>query len=179
MPRDRYNTQVRQRVEQIVMEAVGGIEVESQVQLSESLLARVYLLVRTDPAETRKVDFGVLEQRIEEAVRTWCDRFQQAVSEAGMASVFRRYGTAFPAAYEEDTPPELAVQDVVRLEELRADPAGLVIRLYRPEDVPAHRVQFKLFRRGSPTPISDVMPAMENLGLKLISETALRAVRRG
>jgi glutamate dehydrogenase len=170
VPRDRYNTQVRQRVEQIVMEAVGGIEVESQVQLSESLLARVYLLVRTDPADTRKVDFGTLERSIEEAVRTWCDRLQQAVSEAGMASIFPRYGTAFPAAYEEDTPPQLAVHDLVRLEELRADPNGLVIRLYRPEEAPDHRVQFKLFRRGTPTPISDVLPAMENLGLKLISE---------
>jgi glutamate dehydrogenase len=170
VPRDRYNTQVRQRVEQIVSEALGGIEVESQVQLSESLLARVYLLVRTDPADARKVDFGALEQRIEEAVRTWCDHFQQSMAEAGMASRFCRYGNAFPAAYEEDTPPDLAVQDVVRLEELRADPDGLVMRLYRPDGAPAHRLQFKLFRRGAPTPISDVLPAMENLGLKLISE---------
>jgi len=170
VPRDRYNTQVRQRVEQIVTEAVGGIEVESQVQLSESLLARVYLLVRTDPADLRKVDFGALERRIEEAVRTWCDRFQQAMSEAGLSAVFRRYGSAFPAAYEEDTPPELAVHDALRLEELRADPSGLVMRLYRPEGSAAHRVQFKLFRRDAPTPISDVLPAMENLGLKLISE---------
>ena len=170
VPRDRYNTQVRQRIEQIVMEAVGGIEVESQVQLSESLLARVYLLVRTDPADARKADLASLESRIEEAVRTWSDRLEQALAEAGLGSRFHRYGTAFPAAYEEDTPPELAVHDVVRLEALRADPDGLVMRLYRPDGAEPHRVHFKLFRRATPTPISDVLPAMENLGLKLISE---------
>jgi len=170
VPRDRYNTQVRQRVEQIVTEALGGIEVESQVQLSESLLARVYLLVRTNPADVGEADLKSLEQRIAQAVRTWSDRLQQALAEAGMAPAFHRYGAAFPAAYEEDTPPELAVQDVARLEQLRADPSGLIMRLYQPHGAAAHRVQFKLFRRGAPIPISDVLPAMENLGLKLISE---------
>ena len=174
VPRDRYNTQVRQRIEQIVLEALGGIEVESQVQLSESLLARVYLLVRTNPEDDRDADVAGLERLIADAVRTWSDRLQQALADgaAGLApaDLFRRYGSAFPAAYEEDTPPELVVHDVARLEELRREPARLVMRLYRPAGQPAHKVQFKLFRCGTPMPISDVLPAIENLGLKLISE---------
>jgi len=172
VPRDRYNTQVRQRAEQIVVDALGGIEVESQVQLSESQLARVYLLVRTDPADTRRADVARLEERIAEAVRTWGDRLQQALAAAGPreSSLFGRDGNAFPAAYQEDTSPPVAVQDVARLEELRADPSRLVMRLYRPDGQPAHKVQFKLFRRGRPIPISEVLPTIENLGLNLISE---------
>ncbi len=174
VPRDHYNTQVRQRIEQIVMEALGGIELESQVQLSESLLARVYLLVRTSPDDLRRVDMTALERRIAETVRTWPDRFREAlagrIGQVGLAQLFRRLGSAFPAAYQEDTPPELAIEDVVRLEELREDPARLVMRLYRPADQPEHKVQLKLFRRGAPIPISDVLPTIENLGLKLISE---------
>ena len=174
VPRDRYNTQVRQRIEQIVMETLGGIEVESQVQLSESLLARVYLLVRTDPDDARKADVAGLERRIADAVRTWSDRLQQALAESATgvpaADLFRRYGGAFPGAYEEDTPPELVVHDIARLEELRLEPARLVMRLYRPAGQPPYKVQFKLFRCATPMPISDVLPAMENLGLKLISE---------
>ena len=172
VPRDRYNTHVRQRAEQIVMDALGGIEVESQVQLSESQLARVYLLVRTNPGDTRRADVARLEERIAEAVRTWGDRLQQALAAAGPreSSVFGRDANAFPAAYQEDTPPDVAVEDVARLEALRADPARLVMHLYRPDGEPAHKVQFKLFRRGRPIPISEVLPTIENLGLRLISE---------
>ena len=174
VPRDHYNTQVRQRIEQIAIEVLGGIELESQVQLSESQLARVYLLVRTDPKDMRRVDLDALERRIAEAVRTWADRFRQALAEhrgqPGPGGSFRRLAAAFPAAYQEDTPPELAVEDVDKLEELDREPAGLVMRLYRPAGEPEHKVQFKLFRRTAPIPISDVLPTIENLGLKLISE---------
>jgi len=174
VPRDHYNTQVRKRIEQITIEVLGGIELESQVQLSESQLARLYLLVRTDPNDLRRVDLDALEQRIAEAVRTWQDRFRQALSEhrgqSGFAGSFARLVSAFPAAYEEDTSPELAVWDAVMLEELERRPADLAMRLYRPDGQPEHKVQFKIFRQATPIPISDVLPTIENLGLKLISE---------
>ena len=47
VPRDRYNTEVRERIERIVKQRFGGTDVESQVQISDSALARLHLLVRT------------------------------------------------------------------------------------------------------------------------------------
>ena len=47
VPRDRYNTEVRERIERIVRERFGGTHVETQVQISDSMLARLHLLVRT------------------------------------------------------------------------------------------------------------------------------------
>ncbi len=174
VPRDRYDTQVRLRIESLVQEAMGGITIESQVQLSESVLARVHLLVRTNPDEPRRVDLKALERRIEQAVRTWADRFQQALTarhdESRAAAIFRRFAQAFPAAYQEDMTPEAAVADVDYLEALSAETSGLVISLYRADGQPAHKMQFKIYRRDQPIPISDVLPTIENLGLKLISE---------
>ncbi|MGQ0383957.1 MAG: NAD-glutamate dehydrogenase [Gammaproteobacteria bacterium] len=174
VPRDRYNTQARERIEALAREAFGGLAVESQVQLSESTLARLHLLVRTPATRDSGVDAVELERRITEAVRTWQDRLKDALAdvhgEADALRLDRTWGRAFPASYQEDTPFEAAVGDIACLEALTAEPTGLRMALYRDTGQPPHKVQFKLFRRERPIPISDVLPTIENLGLKLISE---------
>ena len=174
VPRDRYNTQVRKRIERLALQAFGGQAIESQVQLSESVLARLHLLVRTPLAASRHVDAAGLERQIMETVRTWLDHLKEGLREshedAESSRLLHAWGEAFPAAYHEDTTTEVAIGDIACLEALVAEPTGLRMDLYRPEGQPLHKVQFKLFRRNRPIPISDVLPTIENLGLKLISE---------
>ena len=46
VPRDRYNTQVRQKMEAVINEQLHATAIESQVQLSDSALARVHMIIR-------------------------------------------------------------------------------------------------------------------------------------
>jgi len=174
VPRDRYNTQARKRIERLALEAFGGVAIESQVTLSESVLARVHMLVRTRPDSDAAVDAAELERQITETVRTWQDRLADALAgsfdEAAALRLARTWGDAFPAAYQEDTSFAAAVADIATLERLAAANDTLPMSLYRQDDQPAHKVQFKLYRSLRPIPISDVLPTIENLGLKLISE---------
>ena len=174
VPRDRYNTQARKRIEQLALEAFGGVAIESQVTLSESVLARLHMLVRTPPTADHGVDAVELERRISETVRTWQDQLKDALLDAhGEAEALRLnrvWGDAFPAAYQEDMPFETAVGDIALLERVVASPGELHMGLYRRADQPAHKFQFKILRKDRPIPISDVLPTIENLGLKLISE---------
>ncbi len=183
VPRDRYNTQARNRIEKLALEAFGGLAIESQVTLSESVLARLHMLVRTPPGSDRPVDAVELERDITETVRTWQDRLKDslvdATGEAAALRLSRAWGDSFPAAYQEDTPFEAAVGDIATLEALAAAPDELPMRLYRSGDQPQHKVQFKLFRALRPIPISDVLPTIENLGLKLISERPYEVVSGG
>src|SRR6185437_5127072 len=78
VPRDRYNTEVRQRIEQIVLEGFSGQSVESQVQISGSSHARVHVVVRTEPPG-HKVDMAAVERRIAEAALTWTDRLREVL----------------------------------------------------------------------------------------------------
>jgi glutamate dehydrogenase len=180
VPRDRYNTQARMRIESLAREAFGGLSIESQVTLSESVLARLHLLVRTPVGSNQAVDAVELERDITETVRTWQDRLQDclvdAFGEAAALRLVRTWGDAFPAAYQEDTAFDAAVEDVATLERLAASPDALPMGLYRREGQPDHKVQFKLFRGLRPIPISDVLPTIENLGLKLISERPYEVV---
>jgi glutamate dehydrogenase len=174
VPRDRYNTQARKRIEKLVLEAFGGVAIESQVTLSESVLARLHLLVRTQPGAVRDVDTDEIERSIAESVRTWQDRLKDALlaahDEAEALRLYRAWGDAFPAAYREDMPFEAAVGDIALLERVAASPGELHMSLYRGAEQPPHKVQFKIVRQNRPIPISEVLPTIENLGLKLISE---------
>ncbi len=174
VPRDRYNTQACARIERLALEAFHGQAIETQVQLSESVLARLHVLVRTSPEAGHPVDAAELERRIMETVRTWQDQLKDTLLEAHEETealrLLRLWSQAFPAAYQADTPTDAALADIVCLEKLVAEPSGLRMNLYRRAGQPPHKVQFKLFRRDRPIPISDVLPTIENLGLKLISE---------
>jgi glutamate dehydrogenase len=174
VPRDRYNTQARERIEKLALEAFGGVAIESQVTLSESVLARLHMLVRTPTGADDGADAVELERRITETVRTWQDQLKDALldvhGEAEALRLNRVWSDAFPAAYQEDAPFDVAVDDIDSLERVAARPGELHMGLYRRADQPPHKVQFKLLRKDHPIPISDVLPTIENLGLKLISE---------
>jgi len=174
VPRDRYNTQVRQRIEAIVREDFHGTAIESQVQLSDSVLARLHLLVRTDPQDQHRADTARIEQRIAAAIRTWADGFKDALlaryDEATALQLFARYASHFPPAYQDDTSAQLAVDDLNALEPLVAGTASVRMSLHRQRAQAPSQMHFRLFRRDNPIPISDVLPMMENLGLKVISE---------
>src|SRR6267154_339446 len=106
VPRDRYNTEVRQRIERIVLEGFEGKSVESHVQISGSNHARVHVVVRTDPQQRGKVDLAAIESRIAAAALTWTDGLREVLAErkgeAAGLTLASRYRRVFPLAYEED-----------------------------------------------------------------------------
>ena len=174
VPRDRYNTEVRQRIEQIVLEGFEGQKVESNVQISGSNHARVHVVVRTDPEQRRKVDYTAIEKRIADAALTWTDRLREVLAEnegeaAGLL-LATRYRRAFPMAYEEDVAPADAPQDLADLEALREYPQAMRLKLHRPAHAKSGRVHLKIVKLGDPVPISDLLPMLENFGLRVISE---------
>jgi len=174
VPRDRYNTEVRERIEAIALHSLHGKAIETQVQLSDSVLARAHLLVRTDPDDPHKADLAEIERLMARAVRTWSDSFREALAarhdEARCLALMRRFERAFPPAYQAGVSAADALADVEILEALDEEPTGLKTGICRSAlDQPA-QLHLKLYRRGQPISISDVLPIMENMGLKVISE---------
>ena len=81
VPRDRYNTQVRERIESVIKQQLHATTIESQVQLSDSALARVHMIIRVPSDSRASVDADTLERLIAETVRTWNDRLRAALIE--------------------------------------------------------------------------------------------------
>ena len=174
VPREKYNTQVRLRIERVVSEAFDARGIESQVQIAESNLARIHIVARTVPGDAARISADALERRVAAAVRSWPDGFKSALlarfDEAYALQLFAKYAACFPAAYTEDFTPESAALDVSFLEALDMRPAGLHLDLYRPEPRRKDRLFLKIFRGQEAVPISDLLPMLENMGLKVIAE---------
>jgi len=174
VPRDRYDTRIRHRIQDILMRALNGRSVESSVQLSESTLARAHIIVHTTPWKFARYDLEEIEHSISEAVRTWSDHLKGELiarhdEEQGL-KLLRRYGEAFPAAYTDELSPRAAAFDIDKMEELGDDVDALSMSLYRPASYPQANLRFKLFHPEQPIPISDALPMLENMGMKVISE---------
>ncbi len=174
LPLERYNTGVRRRIEESLRDAFDGIGVDFEARVSESVLARLHVIVHTDPgAAPRGYDVAAIEARLAEATRTWSDDLHDAlIEELGEergALLHRRYGEAFPPAYRGDFTPRAAVADVQRIE--RLDPEGdLGMSLYLPLESGAGHLAFKLLRSGHPVLLSDVLPLLENMGARVTDE---------
>ena len=174
VPRERYNTQVRQRIERVIGEAFSAVSMESQVQIAESNLARIHVVARTLPNEAVHIDTEILERRIAQAVHSWFDDFKTALlarfDEAYALQLFATYAQAFPAAYTEDFSGDAAAHDVSFLEAVEKEPERLHLDIYRTETRRKDKLFLKIFRLRDAIPISDLLPMLENMGLKVIAE---------
>ncbi|MBA2640454.1 MAG: NAD-glutamate dehydrogenase [Nocardioidaceae bacterium] len=178
LPRDRYTTQVRERMQHILAGALGGIEhgagIDYTARVSESVLARLHFVVRPPRGElVGGVDVPVLEQRLGDATRSWTDDFTQAAyelrGEADGARLVRAYSDAFPEAYKEDFSARVAVTDLHRLESIDSDD-GVGLHLYEPSDAPPGEGRFKVFRTGTPLSLTEVLPLFSSLGVEVVDE---------
>ena len=174
LPRDRFDSDVRGRIEQLLRQAFHGERLDSSIQVSESALARLHAIVRPRAGERPQVDIGELEQRIAELVRNWHDELREILTqrhgeERGL-KLASRYGRALPAGYIEEVTPFIAANDVEAAAALRG-PEDIRLSLYRPRRRHAEgTLRFKLFRFGSHIALSDALPMMENMGLRILSE---------
>ena len=175
VPRDRYNTAMRERMEALLRDAYGASESEFQAQLSESKLARLLFTLHTPKGAPGDVDTAELERRLLDLSRSWSDRLREAVLEAVGEErgneLIDRYHAAFPASYQERVDARAAVPDIVSIDRLSRDEDGdLAMTLYRRLEDPAELLRFKLIRRDQPVLLSDALPVLENMGLKVLSE---------
>src|SRR6185312_8600491 len=174
VPRERYDTLLRQRFAAILEAAFSGSVVTFNTQLDDSVLGRVHFILRTTPGRLAGIDVQAVERALAEAGRNWADRIAAALretkgEEAG-ATLARRYAAAFPTAYRERFGAADALADIDRLEDL-SQGAPIAVTLYHAESGDARTLGFKIYRAGSPVALSDVLPVLEHLGLKVITET--------
>ena len=173
VPRDRYNTDTRQRIQDILQHAFGGSSVDHSARISESVLARLHVIVHVDSGELPDYDVEQIEQRIVEATRLWRDDLADALMDAHgeerASDLARRYGDAFPAGYRADFVSRAAVSDIEHIEGLGGE-EGLGMSLYRPLEAPDGFLRFKLFKAGEPISLSRAVPVFENMGVSVADE---------
>jgi len=172
VPRDRYTPEFREKAKAILEEAFAGRDTQIIDRMTTSALARGLFIVRTTPGRVPDVDIRRLEAIIGDAAQTWSDRLLDALvqnlgEELGI-DLHRRYKKAFPLAYSENFPAEAALYDVGHIEHVLAT-GDLVVDLYRHRGE-QREFHAKIIHAGPAVPLSEIMPRLENMGLKVLAE---------
>ncbi len=152
VPRDRYDTALRRRFEEILLRAFDATEFDYQAQLSELILARIQVIVRTPNGIPENIDPDAIERELVEAAHAWIDVLRDALIEAHGEEegnrICRTYRDAIPLAYQEQVPARAAVADLDRIDRLARGATDLEMSLHRALEDDNTLVWFKLCRVG-------------------------------
>ncbi len=174
--KERYNTALREKTQRILQRYFGSEEeVEFTTYFSEGVLARTHYLIRVQN-NSMDIDVNEIQANLIEAARSWDDKLEQSLSasfgEAEGNRLKNKYHNAFPRAYTEEVMPGSAVADIEKLEALSDNnPLGMLFYRAQEEERDSNRVRLKLYHRAEPIHLSDVLPMLENMGLRVIGET--------
>lgn len=176
IPRDRFNTSVRKAIQSLLIGAVKGREVEFSVSIDESHLARLYMVlaIENNTISLGKKTFEKLYRSVSETAQSWEDNLEfELMNRFGTkvgSQLSDRFSTVFPAGYMDEVTPKLAAFDVHHIAKLNNDD-DMEISLYRhKKDEVNGNFRLKIFKYNRTTPLSQVMPILENFGYHVVSE---------
>ena len=185
LPRDVMSTGTRLQIEKLLVDAAQSPVLDWSLEVEGNLALLRFVL---DLPEVAKLpDEAALDARIQGMLRGWNDAVEDEIArreqeDAGRAAaIAARHAEAFPLAYRSLYGPAEAAIDISRLR--RLSPAGndRDARLHRlPGDEPG-TLRLKLYQRHGSLALSDVVPALENFGFRVIEDqpTALDEGRLG
>ncbi|WP_418957365.1 NAD-glutamate dehydrogenase [Streptomyces tritici] len=178
LPRDRFNTTVRERLTDILKEELDGTSVDFTLMSTESVLTRLHFVVRVAPgtelSHLSDADKERIEARLADAARSWADGFGEALhaefGEERAAELLRRYGNAFSEGYKADHSPRAAVADLGHLEQLKSSGKDFALSLYEPVGSGPGERRFKIYKAGPQVSLSAVLPVLNRLGVEVVDE---------
>lgn len=178
VPREIYSTEVRQKIQQVLMERLKATDCEFWTFFSESVLARVQLILRVDPKNRIDIDPQQLENEVIQACRSWQDDFSALVvenfGEAQGTNILADFPKGFPAGYRERFAAHSAVVDMQHVLAL-SEAKPLAMSFYQPlTQLGERQLHCKLYHADTPLALSDVLPILENLGLRVLGEFPYR-----
>ena len=180
VPRDIYSTAMRQKIQQVLMRRLEATHSEFWAYFSDSKLVRVQFILNVDPGRSLEIDPLNLESEVIQACRSWNDdlaqQLQDSLGDGRANEVLTQFGNAFPPGYSDRFNPATAVVDLNYLRQLDAD-NPLAMSFYQRLDGNAGELHCKLYHRGDSLPLSDVMPILDNLGLRVLGEFPFQIIR--
>ncbi|HVK98436.1 MAG TPA: NAD-glutamate dehydrogenase, partial [Dongiaceae bacterium] len=171
-PRDVYDTALRKRFQKVLNEYLSIEDQEFNTYFTESTLTRLYITVKVNRDSPTDFDVREVEDRLVELARNWSDRLYETLIESAgedhAGALFARYADAFSVSYREDFSTRTAVSDIEHMESLKPD-VPLTVSFYRNLEDEPHAMRFRLFRLEQDVPLADVLPMLENLGLRVLA----------
>ncbi|HEX4896138.1 MAG TPA: NAD-glutamate dehydrogenase domain-containing protein, partial [Solimonas sp.] len=169
LPRERYSRELRDRIGTELMTVCNGLGLDRNTDLQHQGLARIHYMVRTPPGARVVLSVAEIEARLLAATHSWSDQLREILRRSPQNAAAERYVGSFPLSYQESVGPLEAAADLQFLTQLSAEqpllPRLIVDLGSGGKAVPT---TLKLYAWHKPLPLSDVLPALENFGLRVL-----------
>ncbi len=171
LPRDRYTTAVRRRMEDLLLSRLGGETIDYTARVTESVLARLHFVTRMPLGQPLgAVDVGALERELTATTRSWEDEFADQLAATEGADRLSAMAGALPESYKEDYDVVQAIEDLTALDAL-SGPAAMSMAVHAPVRADDEAdLRLKIFRRDASMSLSRILPHLSLLGVDVIDE---------
>ncbi|MEM7194761.1 MAG: NAD-glutamate dehydrogenase [Pseudomonadota bacterium] len=172
VPRDQFNSHLRQRIQDYLREKLGAEEVTFNVYFSESILTRIHFSAHLHAGQedtSSRLNVREMEQAIHLIASDWFDSLVASVrgKQTGFdTAVLPSYRYAFPTSFRERTPDTQAIADIGVIESLQQ--GEIAAKLGQHNDAGSYSI--RLFVAGDAIALSDILPRLENMGLRITAE---------
>ena len=173
IPRERFSTELRRQIQQIIERSYNGVSSSFSTQINEAPLARLNLIIRTTPNDIPKVALQAVEQEIAKCAYQWADLLGEALSakydEKTAEKFARAYSDAFPQSYINNYNTSAAVADIDKIELALAN-NDLALELFHNKSENEQSFHLKIYNPNEEIALSDILPMLENSGFRVIEE---------
>lgn len=166
LPRDRFSTSVRLRIQKVLQEEFASSDVTYDVSMSESVLTRMFFRLRLTGDSPQQVDPAELERKVVIAARSWAEGFADVAGRSQALELVDEWREAFPPSYRVAFQVEDAIEDAAVLESLPAEGTSTRLKLADNGDG-THSLRFFVNRSLA---LSDILPVLQQFGLVVEEE---------
>lgn len=179
LPKEKFSGQARKSIEEALVGRFGAEVLNYHLSLGAGDQARLHFYLAIEPEKLQALEAVDVEEVVTELIRSWTDRVQEGLERVRPPDEARRlarqYGNATSPEYRAATEPDVAVQDILELEAMAADGRSVAVSFSpcEPGSGPLGEdevgTSLKLYLRGERLILSDFMPILENVGLRVIA----------
>ncbi len=180
LPRDRYTTDTRLAMQDILVRELGGASIEYTARVSESPWAVVHFTVRlpegtrSDGSDTSLENETRIQNLLTEAARTWGDLLIGSVKSGSINQANAvHYASALPATYKEAFTPLDAIDDIAIIEGLQNDSVKLVFA----EGTDGDSARLTWYLGGRSASLSELLPMLQSMGVIVLEERPFTVTR--
>ncbi len=173
IPRDRFNTQVKEEVHDILTNSYDGDILTSYIQITESNLARMHVVVSSE--NSKNINISQIEKRLFSISSLWIDNFIYNINHKLQTNeakeIVNNFQDAFSASYTNRFTVDQALEDIKFIQDLQKSNDVRKFRLYDSDSLKSKNIsEIKIYSKNNSLYLSDTMPVLESFGFKIIHE---------
>lgn len=172
VPREKYSTRLRGKIQQVLERGFNGTTVNHYTQITDSPLARLNLIVKTEPGKIPAYDVFELEKQISLISKAWEETLHMElvkhIEPIEAEELYRKYANAFALDYTEKFSAYHAYWDILSIEKTLNN-NKTKFDLYETADE-KDLFNLKIYNIKDQLILSDIIPILENMGLSIIDE---------